>query len=185
MLNTSPKRIVAVVTFLCCLAILAANTQSAQAQSTAPAVVKVLEQPRFHSLKSDRVNVRRGPGLQYPILWIFRRVGLPVEVIREFDNWWQIRDSEGAQGWVYKGLLAYRRTVLLAPWAVREGNTESIALRIKAERAARVVAFAEPGTIASVRRCDGRWCQVIIEPYQGWVPQKQLWGVYERESIKP
>ena len=52
--------------------------------------------PRFVSLKSDRVNVRKGPGTNYPIAWVFSRAGLPVEVIREFENWRQIRDSEGA-----------------------------------------------------------------------------------------
>ena len=37
--------------------------------------------PRFVSLKSDRVQVRQGPGTDHKILWVFNRVGLPVEVI--------------------------------------------------------------------------------------------------------
>jgi len=151
----------------------------------AQSVVKELEQPRFHSLKSDRVNVRKGPGLKYPIAWVFRRVGLPVEVVREFDNWWQIRDSEGALGWVYKGLLARRRTALLAPWARGKADQKAIAMRRKAAADGRVVAYAEPGTIVNVRACSGTWCRVIIEPYEGWIEQNQLWGVYEREAIRP
>lgn len=151
----------------------------------AQAVVKQLEQPRFHSLKSDRVNVRRGPGLKYPVSWVFRRVGMPVEVIREFENWWQIRDSEGAQGWVYKGLLARRRTALLAPWTQSDQETPAVAMRSLSKVDSSVVAFAEAGTIASVRECDGRWCRVIIEPFEGWIEQKLLWGVYEREAIAP
>ena len=168
------------------------------------AVVKLLDPPRFHSLKSDRVNVRRGPGLKFPIVWVFRRVGMPVEVIREFDNWWQVRDSEGAEGWVYKGLLARRRTALLMPWqegqsgTATTGTTEASAgagadgaparpleLRDTPDRNAGIVAYAEPGTIANVRECDGRWCRIVIEPFEGWIEQRRLWGVYAREAIRP
>ncbi|MGI9407311.1 MAG: SH3 domain-containing protein [Hyphomicrobiaceae bacterium] len=154
------------------------------AQSAEPAV-KTLEQPRFLSLKSDRVNVRRGPGLQYPIAWVFRRIGMPVEVIREFDNWRQIRDSDGALGWVYRGLLAGRRTALVLPWLAKASKEEATAIRASASDRGGVVALAEPGTIANVRECDGQWCRIIIEPYEGWVEQTKLWGVYERERIKP
>ena len=40
--------------------------------------------PRFVSLKSNEVNIRRGPGKEYPILWQFQRRGLPVEIIAEY-----------------------------------------------------------------------------------------------------
>ena len=34
--------------------------------------------PRFVSLKSDKVFVRTGPALRYPIKWVFIKEGLPV-----------------------------------------------------------------------------------------------------------
>jgi SH3-like domain-containing protein len=34
--------------------------------------------PRFASLKSDEVNVRKGPGHDHAIAWVFHRAGLPV-----------------------------------------------------------------------------------------------------------
>ena len=36
--------------------------------------------PRFASLRSDEANVRSGPGTRYPIEWVFRRKGMPVEI---------------------------------------------------------------------------------------------------------
>jgi len=48
--------------------------------------------PRFVSLRSNEVNLRTGPGLTYPIDWIYKRDGMPVEVIQEFDTWRKIRD---------------------------------------------------------------------------------------------
>jgi len=173
------------VAVLACEPIVAVPNAHAQSSSGASSDVSVksLEQPRFHSLKSDRVNVRRGPGLQYPIAWVFRRIGMPVEVIREFENWWQIRDSEGALGWVFKGLLARRRTALLVPWLGSDPDAKPVAIRASAG-AESIVALAEPGTIANVRECDGRWCRVTIEPYEGWVDQALLWGVYPQEKIR-
>ncbi|MEZ5840142.1 MAG: SH3 domain-containing protein, partial [Hyphomicrobiales bacterium] len=62
--------------------------------------------PRFVSLKSNRVNVRVGPGRGYEVSWVFTRGGLPVEVIQEFENWRRVRDSEGAEGWVFHSLVS-------------------------------------------------------------------------------
>ena len=72
--------------------------------------------PRFVSLKSNDVNVRRGPGQEYDVAYTYVREGLPVEITQEFDNWRKIRDSEGAEGWVFHSLLAGKRTALVAPW---------------------------------------------------------------------
>ena len=57
--------------------------------------------PRFVSLAADRVNVRFGPGRQYPVNWMFARKGLPVEIVAEFDTWRKIRDYDGEEGWIH------------------------------------------------------------------------------------
>ena len=79
--------------------------------------------PRFVSLKADRVQVRQGPGTDHKILWVFNRVGLPVEVIQEHENWRQIRDQDGAVGWVANNLLSARRTGVVLAWATGEART--------------------------------------------------------------
>jgi SH3-like domain-containing protein len=38
---------------------------------------------------------------------------LPVEITAEFENWRRVRDSEGAEGWVYHSLLSGRRTAVI------------------------------------------------------------------------
>ena len=43
--------------------------------------------PRFVSLRSEEVNLRAGPGVRYPVEWVFRRRTLPVEVLAEFEQW--------------------------------------------------------------------------------------------------
>src|SRR5580704_16912202 len=66
--------------------------------------------PRFVSLKTDRVNVRGGPDKDHDVAWIYTKVGLPVEITAEFENWRRIRDSDGTEGWVYHSLLSGKRT---------------------------------------------------------------------------
>ena len=84
-----------------------------------PAGATGLPVPRFVSLKSDRVNLRQGPGTEYPTAWVFRRAGLPVEVIKEFESWRQVRDAEGTTGWVLGTMLSGRRTAVILPWEVQ------------------------------------------------------------------
>ena len=58
--------------------------------------------PRFVSLRSDQVNLRVGPGENYPIEWVLTRKEMPVEIIKEFENWRMIRDWQGTEGWVHE-----------------------------------------------------------------------------------
>ena len=66
--------------------------------------------PRFASLGSDRVNLRKGPGPQYPIVWVYKRRGMPMEIVAEYNLWRQVRDHDNTEGWVQKNLLSGRRT---------------------------------------------------------------------------
>ena len=140
--------------------------------------------PRFVSLKSDRVNMRKGPGTDYPTAWVYRRAGLPLEVIKEFEGWRQVRDADGAAGWVLQSFLSGRRTALVLPWDIKQGTpVPKVALRRDDSERARAVAMIEAGVIANLTSCDGRWCRVNIDKFQGYIEQKKLWGVYEGEVI--
>lgn len=141
--------------------------------------------PRFVSLKSDRVNLRNGPGTDYPTGWVFRRAGLPLEIVKEFESWRQVRDLEGATGWVLQSFLSGRRTALVLPWE-RKASTKLPVVPIHASDSARshVVANVEAGVIADLHTCDGRWCRATVDAYSGYIEQKKLWGVYEDETIK-
>src|SRR5690606_37820396 len=88
-------------------------SNAAHAQNTAVGP-SGLPLPRFASLKSGRVNLRIGPGLKYPVEWLYLKSGVPMEIIQEYDNWRRVRDSEGAEGWVNQSLLSGRRTAIAA-----------------------------------------------------------------------
>lgn len=136
--------------------------------------------PRFVSLKADEVNVRRGPGWDHGVAWVFRRIALPVEVIAEYDIWRQVRDSEGATGWVLGSLLSGRRTVLIAPWKT---DKRTIDLYQAAGKSKDVRAKLAPGVLGDVERCDGVWCRIEAGGVSGYMSQELLWGVYPGESL--
>lgn len=141
--------------------------------------------PRFVSLKSDRVNLRNGPGTDYPTGWVFRRAGLPLEVVKEFEGWRQVRDADGVTGWVMQSFLSGRRTALVLPWERKAGlSAPVVPITSSDSESSSIIANVEAGVIANIHSCDGRWCRVNIEQYVGYVEQKKLWGVYEGETIK-
>jgi len=170
----------------------AANGVSAQeTPGPAEASGSGLQIPRYVSLKSDRVNLRQGPGTEYPIAWVFRRAGLPVEVIKEFDGWRQVRDAEGTTGWVLSTMLSGRRTAVILPWELRAeakgGKSDAIkasaTLHYDDSERSRPIADVEAGVLASIISCDGHWCRVSIGGVRGYIEQAKLWGAYQGEVI--
>jgi SH3-like domain-containing protein len=165
--------------------LLLAGVETHAASDSAPAAgpggQSHLPIPRFVSLKSDRVNVRKGPSTDQAIVWVFSRAGLPVEIIAESDNWRRVRDSEGADGWVFHSLLSARRTVLITPWSKEQ---TSVPLYSSASTSSRAVASLQAGVLGNVVNCDGEWCELSVDDYSGYVLQDQLWGVYKGEEIK-
>lgn len=135
--------------------------------------------PRFLSLKADKVNVRSGPTRDHAVAWVFTRAGLPVEVTAEFETWRRIRDSDGAEGWVYHSMLSSRRTALVSPWLKGEATT----LYASADKSSAVRARLEPGVLGKVEHCDGKWCRFFDNGFDGYVEQERLWGVYPGEKI--
>jgi SH3-like domain-containing protein len=136
--------------------------------------------PRFVSLKSDHVNVRVGPTKDNDVSWIYTRSSLPVEITAEFENWRRIRDSEGAEGWVYHSLLSGRRTAVVTA-KLKDDLTP---LYDRADPASGVSAKLEAGVLATVRRCSGGWCRISGSGFDGWIEQQRLWGVYPDEKIE-
>ena len=129
--------------------------------------------PRFVSLRSGEVNLRTGPGVRYPIDWVYKRRNLPVEIIDEFDTWRRIRDWQGTVGWVHQSMLQGRRTVLVT------GRPRL--LRREPHDEAPGLAQAEPGVIGDLKRCRGVWCEVELEGFTGWLRMDEFYGIYPQE----
>jgi len=143
------------------------------AQAEAPET-SGLPLPRFASLKSDNVYVRAGPSMDYPIRWVYKREGLPVEITQEFDAWRKIVDPEGEGGWVHKILLSSGRRAKVS------ATDGPVTVYREAEMVHPLVKF-EQGVVVDVDECRKLFCHVTFPPYSGWIEKKSLWGVYGSE----
>lgn len=134
--------------------------------------------PRFVSLRANEANLRAGPGVQYPVEWVYYRSELPVEVIAEYYTWRKVRDWQGSQGWVHQSILSSNRTLIVT------GGLRTI--RRKADTQSPAVARAEPNVVGRLLECpDGlTWCEVEIEGHKGWLRRVEFWGVYPGEVVK-
>jgi len=168
---------------------LAVSASPARAGDAKPAPAKVVQDPnvgsfsglpvpRFVSLRADSVNLRVGPGDQYPILWIYHRVGLPVEVLREFDVWRLVIDSEGTKGWMHEATLMGGRHFVI------DGTTPvTLYRRNSTDSAPR--AQLMPGVVGAIDRCDAGsdWCRVRVDHIDGWLQRSEFWGSLPGEKI--
>ena len=132
--------------------------------------------PHFVSLRASEVNLRTGPGIRYPIEWVYNRPGMPLEVIDEFETWRRTRDWQGTIGWVHQSMLTGRRRALVV-------GAERLLRRAPKESAAGL-ALVEPGVIARLLRCAEDWCKVEVQSLEGWLKKSAIFGVYPDEKLK-
>ena len=153
------------------LAVLAAAvTTAAHAQEAVSGTANPY--PWFGSLKKTEVNVRSGPGNQYPILWVYQRAGYPVEVLTKYDNYYKLRDVEGEEGWVYIGMVSRKPTALVG------GKTPSNLMR-RADAGSQLVARLAPGVVVELNDCKdvanvGNLCQVETPGAKGYILKSHL-----------
>jgi SH3-like domain-containing protein len=102
-----------------------------------------------------------------------------VEITAEFENWRRIRDSDGADGWVYHSLLSGRRTGVV----IAKSKDDLVPVHEKADAKSDVVAQLQPGVQGAVKRCNQKWCRISGQGFDGWVQQERLWGVYPNETV--
>lgn len=163
------------------------NTSHAQQTSSINRGPSGLPLPRFVSLKSQRVNMRVGPGKDYAVAWLYLKTGLPLEIIQEYDNWRRVRDADGTTGWIHGSLLSGTRTALATPWSKgQKGQTISVFQQPRA--GAQTVALLQPGVVTELISCDGAWCEIEIDAngktISGFASQADLWGAYPDETIE-
>lgn len=156
-------------TVLAVAIILLALLGTSPVQAVERGSVTNLPLPRYVSIKSNEVNVRRGPSLTHRIDWVFKRRDMPVQITAEHGHWRRVRDRDGAGGWVHYSLLSGTRTVIV--------DQEMLPLLSRPDQDAPATAKLELGVVARLDSCLPSWCRVSAGGYRGWAPKTALWGV--------
>lgn len=127
-----------------------------------------VEASHFVSLKSSKINMRVGPGDQYPISWVFLRAGLPMKFVAEFKQWIKVRYLDSTEGWMHKNMISGRSTAVVI---------KDQALLYKRDSESYPIAKLEKNLIVRVLERRDSWIKVDINKFKGWIKKENLWGI--------
>ena len=123
---------------------------------------------KFMSLKNKKVNVRYGPGLDYPIKFVFNKKNYPVEIIDQKENFRKILDFKKNSGWIHRSQLKKSRSFI---------TLDTVILFSDSTKFSRPIAKIESGRLLNKKKCNLNWCRVETGEYKGWVLKENLWGL--------
>lgn len=123
----------------------------------------------FVSLRSNEVNLRIGPGNEYPIKYVYRIKAMPLKVLGEYDGWYKVIDKDNDEGWVSKNLTMKTRYVI-----VKNGTQ---ILYKKDNIDSNPIFRLEENVVAKLDKCEKDWCKVEVNDETGWLESKNIWGI--------
>jgi SH3-like domain-containing protein len=120
------------------------------------------------SVKKDNVNVRTGPGTEFPVtMELFK--GYPLKVLENKGDWLKIDDFENDKGWIFSALVEPGTTVIV-------NGKKSVNMRSKPSTSASIVASVDRGVVLTKVATKGKWVQVKhSQGTVGWIYSPLLW----------
>ena len=124
-------------------------------------------QDLFLSLKKNKVNVRYGPGFDYPVKYIYKKVNLPLKIIDKKENFRRIIDVKKNSGWIHISQLKNSMSFIIL---------EDKILFEKSSLFSKPIVKLEKGRLMIVKKCEIKWCKVKTSDYSGWIKVNNTWG---------
>ena len=127
------------------------------------------ENSYFLILKNNEVNVRYGPGFDYPIKYVYKKKNLPIKIIDKKENFRRIIDFKKNSGWIHVSQLKKGKSLILLKDQI---------LFSKPTRYSKPIVKIAKGRLLLVKKCKKKWCKVKTEDYLGWIITNNIWGTY-------
>ena len=124
----------------------------------------------FLMLKNNKVNVRYGPGFDYPIKYVYKKKYLPIKVIDKKENFRRIIDFKYNSGWIHTSQLKKGKAIILL---------ENQILFKRPTKYSKPIIKIAKGRLLLVKKCKKIWCRVKTENYIGWLKANNVWGSIE------
>ena len=128
----------------------------------------VFSNETFLSLKKDKVNVRYGPGFEYPIKYIYKKIDLPIKQIDKKENFRRIIDLKNNSGWIHVSQLKKINSII---------PKEDKILFSKPSNFSKPLAKIEKGRVLLIQNCIENWCKVKTGNFKGWIKIENTWGL--------
>ena len=118
-------------------------------------------------LKNSKVNVRMGPGLDYPVKFIYKKKYLPVKIIDKKENFRKVIDHKKNSGWIHISQLKKVNSVIVLSNRI---------LFKKPTFNSKPIANIESGKLFVLEKCKKNWCEVSSQNHSGWINMDNVWG---------
>ena len=66
----------------------------------------------YLTLRNDKVNLRQGPSLKYPVKLVYKKKFLPILIQDKSDNFRKILDHENNSGWIHVSQLSKKKAAI-------------------------------------------------------------------------
>ena len=130
--------------------------------------LNVFSEETFLSLKKNNVNVRYGPGFEYPIKYIYKKINLPIKQIDKKENFRRIIDLKNNSGWIHVSQLKKANSII---------PKKDKILFSKPTNFSRPLAKIKKGRVLLVQNCNSDWCKIKTENLKGWIKIENTWGI--------
>ena len=120
-------------------------------------------------LKNNKINVRYGPGFDYPIKFVYKKKNLPIRVIDKKENFRRIIDFKKNSGWIHISQLKKGKSIILI---------EDQILFSQPTIYSKPIIKISKGRLLLIKKCKKKWCKIKTEDYLGWIIINNIWGTY-------
>ena len=70
------------------------------------------EESYYLTLRNDKVNLRQGPSLNYPVKLVYKKKFLPILILDKSGNFRKVLDHENNSGWIHISQLSKKKAAL-------------------------------------------------------------------------
>ena len=122
----------------------------------------------YLTLRNDKVNLRQGPSLNYPIKLVYNKKFLPILIKDKSGNFRKILDHENNSGWIHISQLSKKKAAL--------SILNELIVFQKPSIYSKPLVKLEIGRLCLVKKCKNNWCKIETGGYSGWVEKQNLRG---------
>tara|TARA_A100001015_G_scaffold140787_1_gene156215 strand:- start:671 stop:1069 length:399 start_codon:yes stop_codon:yes gene_type:complete len=122
----------------------------------------------YLTLRNDKVNLRQGPSLSYPVKLVYKKKFLPILIQDQSGNFRKTLDHENNSGWIHVSQLSKKRAAL--------SNLNDTIIFKKPSIYSKPLARLEMGRLCLVKKCKNNWCKIKTGDYSGWIEKQNLKG---------
>ena len=122
----------------------------------------------YLTLRNDKVNLRQGPSLNYPIKLVYNKKFLPILIKDKSGNFRKVLDHENNSGWIHISQLSKKKAAL--------SILDELIVFQKPSIYSKPLVKLEIGRLCLVKKCKNDWCKIETGGYSGWVEKQNLRG---------